>query len=146
MGGECEGDKMRNTLLHHCDEIMPLNQFMSMSEIVKAAKELNVKNSKGQSYSGGAAKTMIRRSLEQKDGLFEADIQDGKLVAKRVRDGCAEVADKNQWQKTLRQSKSMANKKIMKRVEQTKIPEHLKYFPRPGTLSQEVYTSQRIYL
>lgn len=137
---------MRNTLLHHCDEIMPLNKFMSMSEIVKAAKAINVKNPKGQSYSGGAAKTMVRRSLEQKDGLFEADIQDGKLVAKRVRDGCAEVANKNQWEKSQKQSKSLANKKILKRIKQTKVPKRLKFFPRPGTLSQEVYTSQRIYL
>lgn len=137
---------MRNTLLHHCDEIMPLNHFMSMSEIVKAAKELNVKNSKGQSYSSGAAKTMIQRSLEQKDGLFEAEIQEGKLVAKRLRDGCSEVADKNQWQKSQKQSKSFANKKILKRIKQTKVPKRLKFFPRPGTLSQQVYMNQRIYL
>lgn len=136
---------MNLTALHFLDQVMPLNQWMTVSEIAKAAKAMGIKNPKKDTYySTGAIKSAISRSLERCEGLFETAIEQGRLMIKRVKNGCYD-ADVKQAMREHERKKSL-NLHEPKPYRMPAISQKMAVWPKPGTLSQEVYTSQRVYL
>lgn len=119
-----------------------------MRQLTNRAKTLNIRNKSGRYYSDGAFKNMIGKSIERKDGMFETDIQAGRLVARRIKDGGDEIAQelnnerKNNISKSNNKKAWIEKKKKKMTVPKVKIPKKLGFYPQPGKLSQSIYAQK----